>query len=116
MSFTSRSARLWGKVGMLTRLATEDPRQMVIPALNKREANRLAKVDEEAKAAGQYPLPEAERQRRAKVLLDLEMALLRAKRYGGRVRKLSPNVWSSTNQPPRKTKKAVDDSDQSTTA
>ena len=87
MSLSPQQARLWGAVGAQKRLATEDPRAMTLPARNKREANRLTLVDEHAKAMGEYPLPEKERQRRAQALLNEEMARLRATRYAGKKRR-----------------------------
>jgi hypothetical protein len=65
-------------MGANKRLSQENPKAMTLPPLNARAAKRLATVDEQARAAGQYPLPEPERQRRAQALLNAEMAQRRA--------------------------------------
>lgn len=77
---TSEQARAWGTVGAYKRLSTEDPKAMTLPARTARERNRLAKVDAVARERGEYPLSEAERERRAGALLNEEMARVRAAR------------------------------------
>ena len=63
-----------GRMGALTRLAREDPREMTKPARAGFMARFLRQVDEECPG-----LPEPERQRRADCLLRLHMTKLARK-------------------------------------